>query len=78
MQETGKCYLLSEDHQLLLITLKAGCKSSGIFGKITQNFYKNRFFANIFHINKYFHKLWLLEPALTDTDKSKLVISARH
>ena len=58
--------VLSEDHQLFLITFKAGCKSYGISGKITKKIHKNRIFANISYINQYFHELWHLEPALID------------
>ena len=32
---TCDCYLLMEDHQLFLITIKAGCINLGIAGKIT-------------------------------------------
>ena len=43
LQETCDCQVLSEDHQLFLITFKAGCKSQGISGKITETFIRITF-----------------------------------
>ena len=43
LQETCDCQVLSEDQKLLLITLKAGCKSQAISGEITKNFIRIAF-----------------------------------
>ena len=43
LQETCVCQLLSEDHQLFLITFKAGCINQGISGKITKKFIRIAF-----------------------------------
>ena len=55
-----------KDHQLFLIAFKAACKMLGYTWQDNKKFQKNRILANISYINQYFHKLWFLEPALTD------------